>query len=125
MSNNTITSLDLAELDADLARIASRNVILEAAKILAAMPMSSPEFSKYEVHGADEVLVFVLGCEWRVASSDELASWARYQICERNEVDPDQLTLEMVLREMLTRNEEGDEEPDRVTYDEVMRMVIQ
>lgn len=51
--------------------------------------------------------------------------WNKYQVCERCGVSDEILTLEMVLRDMLTRDEEGDEEPDRVTYDEVMRMVIQ
>jgi hypothetical protein len=123
MSNNTITSIDLAELEADIVRITSRSVILEAAKILAALQISTDQSKGYEIWGADEVLV--CADTGRTATDEERAMWNRYQVCKRCGVDPDSLTLEMVLRDMLTRDEEGDEEPDRVTYDEVMRMVIQ
>jgi hypothetical protein len=123
MSNNTITSLDLAELDADLARIASRIAILEAAQILQARLITPEEFDTYEIHGLDEVLV--IEPTGRFATAEERAMWNKYQVCERCGVSDEILTLEMVLRDMLTRDEEGDEEPDRVTYDEVMRMVIQ
>ena len=122
MSNHTITSLDFEELDRELRRMASRNVILQAAKILAATPMSTDQFNSYEVWGADEVLV--CAHTGRSATNEECHSWEKYRVCKRHGVDDDGLTLEMVICDMLTK-EEGYEEPDCVTYDEVMSMVIQ
>lgn len=110
----------------DLARIACRSVIREAACILSGIKWPASHFHGWEIIGADEVLVRQDGKD---ADREERTAYKRWSCCRDLGVDPDDLTLLDVISWML--NGEGDpdydpedEECDCVTYEQVTQFVF-
>lgn len=115
-------SIDL--INAQLDRIACRSVILHAAQLLAAQPISDEQAAGFLVLGSDEVLCHV--DEVTIASLDERRSYEHWQCCRAlfgSTLCADALTLRDCIG-WLTTDSCQYEDDDCVTYEQVMSMVF-
>jgi hypothetical protein len=111
-------------INAQLTQGACQLVILHAAQLLAAQPISDEQAAGFLVLGSDEVLCHAE--DDSIASLDERRSYERWQCCRAllgSALCADTLTLRDCIV-WLTADSCQYEDDDCVTYEQVMSMVF-